>query len=78
MISLMPMTVAADDNQYRRISLYNILIKHDNQDFADEIEEQFLQIPISDQYNDHNLSVRVVGSFDKKLKGNSAALSILS
>ena len=44
-----------------------MLVKHSEDKFAKEIEEQFLVIPISEQYNDHNLSVRVV-SVDKKGK----------
>lgn len=57
------------ENRYRRLSLCNILVKHDNEKFADEIEQQFLNIPVSEQYNDHNLSVRVV-NVDEKLKGD--------
>ena len=55
------------DQHYRRISLCSMLVKHSEDKFAKEIEEQFLVIPISEQYNDHNLSVRVV-SVDKKGK----------
>jgi len=57
------------ENRYRRLSLCNILVRHDNEKFADEIEQQFLKIPVSEQYNDHNLSVRVVNTSDK-LKGD--------
>lgn len=52
---------------YRRSSLYSLLINHDDQKFAKEISDVFLQIPTPDKYNNHNLSVRVV-SMDKKLK----------
>lgn len=45
---------------YRRSSVYSVLINNTDQKFADEIKEQFLNIPISDKYNDHNLSVKVV------------------
>ena len=55
------------DQHYRRISLCSMLVKHSEDKFAKEIEEHFLVIPISEQYNDHNLSVRVV-SVDKKGK----------
>lgn len=58
-------------DRYRRLSLCNILVKHDNDKFADEIEGQFLKIPVSDQYNEHNLSVRVV-NVSEKIKGNDA------
>ncbi|MDE7153969.1 MAG: hypothetical protein K2O00_05945 [Muribaculaceae bacterium] len=57
-----------DPTRYRRISICNILVKHDNEKFADEIEKQFLKIPVSEQYNDHNLSVRVVNTDLKKMK----------
>ena len=60
---------ANKENRYRRLSLCNILVKHDNEKFADEIEQQFLKIPVSEQYNDHNLSVRVV-NVNEKLKGD--------
>lgn len=52
---------------YRRSSLYSLLINHDDQKFAEEISSVFLQIPTPDKYNNHNLSVRVV-SMDTKLK----------
>lgn len=48
------------EQNYRRISLCSMLVRHSEDKFANEIEEQFLEIPISEQYNDHNLSVRVV------------------
>ena len=48
------------EHNYRRISLCSMLVRHSEDKFANEIEEQFLEIPISEQYNDHNLSVRVV------------------
>ncbi len=52
---------------YRRSSLYSILVNHNDQKFAREISDVFLRIPTPDKYNDHNLSVRVV-SMDEKLK----------
>lgn len=55
------------EQNYRRISLCSMLVRHSEDKFANEIEEQFLEIPISEQYNDHNLSVRVV---DVKRKSN--------
>lgn len=65
------------ENRYRRLSLCNILVKHDNEKFADEIETQFLKIPVSEQYNDHSLSVRVVNTSDK-LKGDEAITSFVN
>lgn len=50
--------------RYRRLSVCNVLVCHDQEKFAKEIQEQYLNIPVSEKYNDHNLSVRVV-SVDK-------------
>lgn len=62
--------VFAQDNtpDYRRSSIYSILINHTEQKFASEIKEAFLQIPVPDKFNDHNLSVKVL-TMDKKLAG---------
>lgn len=65
MISVAQTSNEIDGQRYRRLSLCNILVKHDKEKFADEIEQQFLNIPVSEQYNDHNLSVRVVNTSDK-------------
>lgn len=48
------------ETDYRRSSVYSILVNNTEQKFAKEIREQFLNIPVSDKYNDHNLSVKVV------------------
>lgn len=46
--------------RYRRLSVCNILVCHDKEKFAKEIQDQYLNIPVSEKYNNHNLSVRVV------------------
>ncbi|MCM1219868.1 MAG: hypothetical protein NC548_35805 [Lachnospiraceae bacterium] len=51
---------ALEDNSYRRSSLYSILVSHTDKKFNSEIENVFLQIPIPDSYNDHDLSVKIV------------------
>ena len=63
---VMPTVVRANDNpdKYRRLSICNVLVCHDKEKFAKEIQAQYLNIPVSEKYNDHNLSVRVV-SLDK-------------
>lgn len=62
--------VNAQDNtvDYRRSSIYSILINHTEQQFSNEIKEAFLLIPVPDKFNDHNLSVKVL-EMDKKLSG---------
>lgn len=59
-----------DNRQYRRSSLCSILVSRTDQKLHDKIQEMFLDIPVPNQYNDHNLSVRIV-SVDKK--GNYAS-----
>lgn len=48
------------DMKYRRSSIYSILVSHSEQDFCDEIKDQFLAIPVPDKYNDHGLSINAV------------------
>ena len=44
------------------------MINHTEQQFASEIKQAFIQIPVPDKFNDHNLSVRVV-NLNEKLSG---------
>ena len=69
----MAMTIHAQetDANYRRSSIYSVLVNHTDQQFASEIKEAFLQIPVPDKFNDHNLSVKVL-NLDKKLSGASS------
>ncbi len=53
---------------YRRSSLYSVLVNHTDQKYAKEIKDAFLDIEIPDKYNDHDLSVKVL-DMEKKLKG---------
>jgi hypothetical protein len=55
-------------SDYRRSSIYSVLVNHTDQKFAGEIKEAFLQIPVPDKFNDHNLSVKVL-NMEKKLSG---------
>ena len=62
-------TFAQSNNSLRsrRSSICSILVKHDEQKFANEIEQQFCHIPVSERFNDHNLSVRAVNVNNKKV-----------
>ena len=53
--------------QYTRCSLYSILVNHVGEEHSDVIREQFLDIPVPDQFNDHDLSVKVL-DVSKKIK----------
>jgi len=44
--------------QYQRNSIYSIVIEHPGFMFGEEIKQEFFKIPVSDKYNEHNLSVR--------------------
>ena len=72
LLTLMITGVKAQEQEmdYRRSSIYSILVNHNEQQFASEIKEAFLQIPVPDKYNDHNLSVKVL-TMDSKLAGAS-------
>lgn len=48
------------EQNYRRSSLYSLLVSHTDQAFAKDIRKAYLQIPVPDKFNDHNLSVRVL------------------
>lgn len=61
----------AQQGRCRRNSICSILVKHAEQKFAKEIEEQFLYIPVSERFNEHNLSVRVVSVNEKNIEENA-------
>lgn len=44
---------------YHKSSLYSIMLKHENQEFCDELVACFNKIPIPEKFNDHNLQIRV-------------------
>lgn len=66
--SVQQMFAQETEAQYRRSSIYSVLVNHTDQQYASEIKEAFLQIPVPDKFNDHNLSVKVL-NMDKKLAG---------
>jgi len=51
--------------KYRRSSIYSIMVKHENQKFADTIAVVFQYMPVPDKYNDHDLSVKVLSVVTK-------------
>ena len=57
-----------EQGEYRRSSIYSVLVNHTEQKFSSEIREAFLGLPVPDKYNDHDLSVKVL-DMDTKLKG---------
>jgi hypothetical protein len=60
-VMLTTATYAQNDvYNYRRSSIYSVLIAHEDQQFATEIEKAFLEIPVPDKYNDHDLSNKIL------------------
>lgn len=57
-----------EDVRSHRSSLCSIMIKHTEDEYADQIEKQFLLIPIDDKFNDHNLAVRVTTVSDRDVE----------
>lgn len=55
----------AEPMKYRRSSIYSLMIKHENQKYADTIANVFKMMPVPDKYNDHDLSVKVIGIEEK-------------
>lgn len=55
----------AEQMKYRRSSIYSLMIKHENQKYADTIANVFTMMPVPDKYNDHDLSVKVIGIEEK-------------
>lgn len=45
--------------RYHKSSLYSIMLKHENQEFCEELVACFNKIPIPEKFNDHNLQIRV-------------------
>lgn len=48
------------DVNYRRSSVYSLLISHTDKKFNEEIQNCFLQIPTPDSYNNHDLCVKIL------------------
>lgn len=53
------------DSAYRRSSICSFLVSRADQSMYDRIQEKYLEIPSPEQYNDHNLSIRII-NVDKK------------
>lgn len=70
-----PAAVAAGNDEvkttYRRSSLCSILISRTDQQMYDKIQQRFLEIPTPDQYNNHDLSIRMLNVSKKKDRADS-------
>lgn len=48
--------------EYKRSSIYSVLIKHPEKEFNKEIDSVFKRIPLSQKFNNHNLKIRAINS----------------
>ena len=64
--ALFGQTKSVDEN-YRRSSIYSIMVSHDQEKYHTEIEDVFQTIPVPDKFDNHDLSVKVVTSSSKKV-----------
>lgn len=51
--------LSQDVFNYHKSSLYSIMLKHENQEFCEELVNCFNNIPIPEKFNNHNLPIRV-------------------
>lgn len=58
-------------NTYRRSSLCSFLVSRTDQGMHDRIQQKYLEIPTPDQYDDHNLSIRIINVGKKAQYGDS-------
>lgn len=54
--------------KYRRSSLYSVLATHPGAQYSNEIFQAFMEMPIPDKFNDHNLPLRYFESSALKMK----------
>lgn len=62
--------------KYRRSSLSLILITHKNEQYAREIESQFMQIIPPERYNSHDISVKVISASSKNMSASKIAKTL--
>ena len=58
--SLWAQTKKIEEIDYRRSSIYSILINHTEQKYGKYVADVFIDMPLPDKYNDHDLSVKIV------------------
>jgi len=67
-------THKGEHETYRRSSLCLMLITHENENYAQAIEEQFKAMPLPSRYNSLNVDVRVISTKKSLSDGNVADL----
>lgn len=49
-----------DEIDYRRSSIYSILINNTDQGLASNVADVFIEMPLPDKYNNHDLSIKIL------------------
>lgn len=62
-----------DDENYRRSSIYSLCISHENATYAKEISDVFVNMPVPDKFNNHDLNIKILTSTDKKEENDDIA-----
>ena len=55
-------------DEYRRSSLYSVLVKHSNANYGETIDSVFMMMETPDKFNDHDLAVKSFESSSAKSK----------
>lgn len=55
-------------DEYRRSSLYSVLVKHSNANYGETIDSVFMMMETPDKFNDHDLAVKSFESSNVKSK----------
>ena len=75
-----------EEVDYRRNSIYSILLNHSNEKYAENIASVFVDMPLPDKYNDHDLSIKILftaldvkqDAVDRFLEKNHVASHLVS
>lgn len=65
-LPLVAINAQGQPDQYRRSSVYNILLQHPAQKYVNEVREVYYEQPLNDKFNDHSLSILSVLSSEEK------------
>lgn len=77
-IAAIPVIYAQEeDEKYRRSSIYSLCISHENTTYAKEISDVFVNMPVPDKFNNHDLNIKILTSADKK-EDNETITSFLN
>ncbi len=67
-----------DEMDYRRSSLYSIMVSHNAAKYHKEIESVFSSIPIPEKFDNHDLSVKIINTADKKTSTEAVVRQFLT